>query len=83
MTFNIFIVLRDFTNNQVRIEIGCGSLDSVDVPHENGVLELDVGAIFILELLRIKSPARKKKTRENVQTCFPFIYYLMLARTLL
>ena len=66
MTFNIFIVLRDFTNNQVRIEIGCGSLDSVDVPHENGVLELDVGAIFILELLRIKSPARKKKL---VKTC--------------
>jgi hypothetical protein len=45
--------LLPLPDDQLRIEISCCRLDPVDVPHEDGVLELDVRLVLVLQLLRV------------------------------
>ena len=41
-------------DGDLRVEVGRGGLDPVDVPFEDRVLELDVRLVLVLELLRVE-----------------------------
>ena len=38
-----------------RVKVGGCGLDPVYVPHEDGMFELDVGLVLVLQLLRVDS----------------------------
>jgi len=45
--------LLPLSDGQLRVEVCRRSLDPVDIPHEDGVLELDVRFVLVFQLLRV------------------------------
>ncbi len=55
--------LLPLPDGQLRVEVCRRGLDPVDVSHEDGVLEFDVGFVLVLQLLRVdgSNPGTKLK----------------------
>ena len=55
--------LLPLSDGQLRVEVCRRGLDPVNVPHEDGVLELDVGFVLVLQLLWVdgSNPGTKLK----------------------
>ena len=62
------MILLPLADEQFRIEVSCRGFDPVDVPHEHGMLELDVRLVLVLELLRVdgSNPGTKLKSKFKI-----------------
>lgn len=67
--------LLDLSDDNLRIKVSGGSFDSVDIPHEDGMLEFDIRSILVLELLGVKGSdacpdfvVHKEHFKQNLRT---------------
>ena len=58
-------LILQLSDGQLRVEPGRGSLHPVDVLVEGGELELGVGLVLVLQLLRIESSQRGSQSEEE------------------